>query len=251
MLSMVVPAYNEEGRLGETLPAMWDYLQAHHPSFELIVVDDGSTDATARVVEAFAADHPGVTLISYRPNRGKGHAVRVGVQKARGDLVLFTDADLATPLDELEVLLAGLRDGHDIAIASRGIAGAQRVVRQPWYRELAGRCFNLMVRVLAVPGIHDTQCGFKLFPGPVAQDVFARYEEDGFSFDIEVLHIARRLGYRIAEIPVRWMHRDGSKVRMSRDVPRMFLSLLRIRRRHRLLRPHFPERTRSRSADRR
>jgi dolichyl-phosphate beta-glucosyltransferase len=242
-LSLVVPAYNEEARLAETLPQMWDFLHRHFPGFELIVVDDGSRDATGRVVEDFARDHGGVKLISYQPNRGKGHAVRAGVLKARGDLVLFSDADLATPLEEVENLLAPLGSGSDIAIASRAAKGARRVVRQPWYRELAGRCFNLMVQLMAVPGIKDTQCGFKLFPRPVAHDVFARYEEDGFSFDIEVLHIALRLGYQVAEVPVRWMHREGSKVKMSRDVPRMFLALLRIRRRHQTLRPHVFERS--------
>jgi dolichyl-phosphate beta-glucosyltransferase len=241
-LSLVVPAYNEEGRLGETLPIMWDFLNRQFPRFELIVVDDGSSDGTAREVEAFAESHQGVKVISYQPNRGKGHAVRMGVLNARGDLVLFSDADLATPLEEVENLLAPLGSGSDIAIASRAAKGARRLIRQPWYRELAGRCFNLMVQLMAVPGIKDTQCGFKLFPGPVAQDIFARFQEDGFSFDIEILHIARRLGYQIAEVPVRWMHREGSKVKMSRDVPRMFLALLRIRRRHHTLRPHVFER---------
>jgi dolichyl-phosphate beta-glucosyltransferase len=235
-LSLVVPAYNEEARLHETLPAMWEFLHSRFKTFELIIVDDGSSDGTARVVEEFATDRPGVVLISYRPNRGKGHAVRMGVLRAQGDLILFSDADLATPLEEFDHLLEPIQSGSSVAIASRGARGAQRVIRQPWYRELAGRCFNLMVQCLAVPGIKDTQCGFKLFPRSVAHDVFARYEEDGFSFDIEVLHIARRLGYPIAEVPVRWMHREGSKVKMSRDVPRMFMALLRIRRRHHHLR---------------
>jgi dolichyl-phosphate beta-glucosyltransferase len=234
---MVVPAYNEESRLPETLPQMWEFLRARFPSFELIVVDDGSTDGTAGLVESFAQGRPEVKLISYRPNRGKGHAVRVGVLKAIGDLVLFSDADLSTPLEEVESLLAPLADGSDIAIASRACKGAQRVIRQPWYRELAGRCFNLMVQLMAVPGIQDTQCGFKLFPRAVAHDVFPRFEEDGFSFDIEVLHIAQRLGYAVAEVPVRWMHREGSKVSMRRDVPRMFFALLRIRHRHQSLQP--------------
>jgi dolichyl-phosphate beta-glucosyltransferase len=243
-LSLVVPAFNEEARLLETLPAMWQFLKSRFFRFELIMVDDGSTDGTAAVVEAFAQEHPGVSLISYQPNRGKGYALRLGVLKARGDLVLFTDADLSTPLDEFERLLEPIVSGNDIAIASRAARGARRLVRQPWYRELAGRCFNLMVQCLAVPGVLDTQCGFKLFPREVAHELFAQYEEDGFGFDIELLHIARRLGYRIAEVPVRWMHRDGSKVRMRRDAPRMLAALLRIRRRHRVLRPHALERTR-------
>ncbi len=235
-LSVVVPAYNEEGRLGETLPAMYDYLHEHYRPFELLVVDDGSTDRTAAIVQQFAQQHPEVRLISYQPNRGKGHAVRTGVLQARGEWVLFSDADLATPMEELDRLAEKLREGYDIAIASRAAEGAQLVIRQPWYRELAGRSFNLMVQLMAVPGIRDTQCGFKLFRQQAAQDIFSRCEEDGFSFDIEVLHVAQRLGYRIAEVPVRWMHREGSKVRLVRDAVRMFLALRRIARRHQALR---------------
>jgi dolichyl-phosphate beta-glucosyltransferase len=231
-LSLVVPAYNEERRLPETLPLMWEFLERRFRAFELIVVDDGSTDGTAGVVEAFGRGRPQVHLVTYRPNRGKGHALRVGVLGAQGALVLFSDADLATPLEELDHLLARLSGGSDIAIASRAARGARRVVPQPWYRELAGRCLNLMVQAVAVPGIKDTQCGFKLFRRPVALDLFSRFHEDGFSFDIELLHLAHRLGYSVAEVPVRWMHREGSKVRLSREAPRMFVALLRIRRRH-------------------
>jgi dolichyl-phosphate beta-glucosyltransferase len=244
-LSLVVPAFNEEARLHDTMPEMWRFLESRFARFELIVVDDGSIDGTARVVESFARDHPAVTLISYQPNRGKGHAVRQGVLRARGDLVLFSDADLSTPLDEFDSLLRPIQSGSDVAIASRAARGARRLIRQPWYRELAGRTFNLMVQCLAVPGILDTQCGFKLFPRSVAHDVCSRFEENGFGFDIEVLHIARRLGYRIAEVPVRWLHREGSKVHMRRDAPQMFIALLRIRRRHRSLQPHLYERVRA------
>ncbi|MCS7309837.1 MAG: glycosyltransferase family 2 protein [Armatimonadota bacterium] len=235
-LSVVVPAYNEEGRLADTLPAMYSYLKEHYFPFELLVVDDGSTDHTPAIVQQFAQQHPEVRLISYQPNRGKGHAVRTGVLQAQGEWVLFSDADLATPIEELTRLAEKLREGYDIAIASRAAMGAQLVVRQPWYRELAGRSFNLMVQLLAVPGIHDTQCGFKLFRQQAAREIFSRCEENGFSFDIEVLHVAQRLGYRIAEVPVRWMHREGSKVRLLRDAVRMFLALLRITRRHQALR---------------
>lgn len=235
-LSVVVPAYNEERRLQDTLPAMYAYLQEHYRPFELLVVDDGSTDRTPTIVQQFAQQHPEVRLISYQPNRGKGHAVRTGVLQARGEWVLFSDADLATPMEELERLAEKLRGDYDIAIASRAAGGAQLVIRQPWYREFAGRSFNLIVQLMAVPGIRDTQCGFKLFRQQAAREIFSRCEEDGFSFDIEVLHVAQRLGYRIAEVPVRWMHREGSKVRLLRDATRMFLALLRIVRRHQALR---------------
>lgn len=235
-ISVVVPAYNEESRLGDTLPVMYAYLKEHFPQFELLVVDDGSTDRTPVIVREFAQQHPEVRLLSYQPNRGKGHAVRTGILQSRGEWVLFTDADLATPVEELPNLAAKLREGYDIAIASRAVRGAKLVVRQPWYREFAGRSFNLMVQLLAVPGIHDTQCGFKLFRQEAAQEIFSRCEENGFAFDIEVLHVALRLGYRIAEVPVHWMHREGSKVRLLRDAVRMFLALLRISRRHHALR---------------
>ncbi|MDW8319814.1 MAG: glycosyltransferase family 2 protein [Armatimonadota bacterium] len=236
-ISVVVPAYNEESRLGNTLPVIYSYLHEHFSQFELIVVDDGSTDRTPDIVQRFAQQHSGVRLISYQPNRGKGHAVRTGILQSQGEWVLFSDADLATPIEELLHLATKLREGYDIAIASRAVRGAKLVVRQPWYRELAGRSFNLMVQLLAVPGIHDTQCGFKLFRQEAAREIFSRCEENGFSFDIEVLHVALRLGYRIAEVPVRWMHREGSKVHLLRDAVRMFLSLLRISRRHHALRP--------------
>lgn len=235
-ISVVVPAYNEEGRLGNTLPIMYAYLKEHFSWFELLVVDDGSTDRTPAIVHEFARQHPEVRLLSYQPNRGKGHAVRTGVLQSQGEWVLFSDADLATPIEELPNLAAKLREGYDIAIASRAVRGAQLVVRQPWYREFAGRSFNLMVQLLAVPGIHDTQCGFKLFRQDAAREIFSRCEENGFSFDIEVLHVALRLGYRVAEVPVHWMHREGSKVRLLRDAVRMFLALLRISRRHHALR---------------
>jgi len=235
-ISVVVPAYNEESRLNDTLPVIYAYLREHFPQFELLVVDDGSTDCTPSIVQECARQHPEVRLISYQPNRGKGHAVRTGVLQARGEWVLFSDADLATPIEELPNLAAKVREGYDIAIASRAVRGARLVIRQPWYREFAGRTFNLMVQLLAVPGIHDTQCGFKLFRQEAAREVFSRCEENGFSFDIEVLHVALRLGYRVAEVPVHWMHREGSKVRLLRDAVRMFGALLRVSRRHHALR---------------
>jgi dolichyl-phosphate beta-glucosyltransferase len=234
-LSVVVPAYNEQDRLGGSLSVMWEYLHGRFDDFELIVVDDGSRDGTARVVESFARDHAEVRLVSYQPNRGKGHAVRVGVLQARGEMVLFSDADLATPIEEVEGLLARIFEGAGVAIGSRAVPGAQLALRQPWYRELAGRSFNLLAQRVT-PGIRDTQCGFKLFRRVAARDIFSRLKEDGFGFDAEALHIAMRLGYRVAEVPVRWVHREGSKVRLLRDSARMFLTLLRVGRRHHTLR---------------
>ena len=236
-LSIVVPAYNEEDRISDTLPAIWSYADQHFASFELLVVDDGSSDSTASIVEEFARTHAGTRLVTYGSNQGKGHAVRTGMLEARGEMALFSDADLATPIAELENLLAKIHEGCDVAIASRTAKGAELVVRQPWYRELAGRTFNLLVQLVAVPGVHDTQCGFKLFRRAAYRDVFSHCQENGFAFDIEVLHVALSLGHKVAEVPVHWMHREGSKVRLVRDGVRMLIALLRITRRHRRLQP--------------
>lgn len=227
-ISVVVPAYNERDRIVASLQEIYAYLHKDQPPSELLVVDDGSTDDTCEVVEAFAVGHPGTTLIRTTPNRGKGHAVRVGVMRARGSHILFSDADLATPIEELARLMAKLEEGGEVAIGSRAARGAVLAVRQPWYREIAGRTLNQLVRRVAVPQISDTQCGFKLFRRDAAHDLFGRSVEDGFGFDVEILHLARRRGYRIAEVPVAWRHREGSKVRIVRDSMRMLGTLRRI-----------------------
>jgi dolichyl-phosphate beta-glucosyltransferase len=232
-LSVIIPAFNEERRLPETLAVVWTYLTAAIPEFEILVVDDGSLDNTAKVAKRFAADHKGVRVISYQPNRGKGRAVKVGMQEGRGEFMLFLDADLATPIEETGSLFKQLASGYDVAIGSRAVCGSQLLVRQPWYRELGGRTFNLVIQLFALPGIRDTQCGFKLFSRRAALEIFARCAEDGFGFDIEVLYLARRLGYKIAEVPVRWRHVGESKVRLIRDALRMFASTARVVRHHR------------------
>jgi dolichyl-phosphate beta-glucosyltransferase len=228
-LSVVVPAYNEEGRIGVSLEQIHAYLESRGEPYELIVVDDGSTDATIAIVERFAADRPFVELVRTSPNRGKGHAVRTGVLLARGEFVLFTDADLSTPIAEIERLLSAARsEGRPIAVGSRAAKGAVLATRQPWYRELAGRGLNHLVRAVAVPRIRDTQCGFKLFRRDVAEDLFSRSREPGFGFDVEVLHLAYRRGHAVAEVPVEWRHQEGSKVRLARDSARMLATLSRI-----------------------
>ncbi len=227
-ISVVVPAFNEQDRIAESLSSIHRYLSCRSETFELLVVDDGSTDSTCEVVESFAAEHPHSTLIRTSPNRGKGHAVRIGVLRARGSFILFSDADLATPIEELESLLSAVHTGRAVAIGSRAARGAVLAVRQPWYRELAGRSLNQLVRRLAVPAVRDTQCGFKLFRRDAAHDLFGRSVEDGFGFDVEVLHLATRRGYSVAEVPVAWRHREGSKVRIVRDSMRMLGTLRRI-----------------------
>jgi dolichyl-phosphate beta-glucosyltransferase len=237
-VSIVIPAFNEEARLPITLGATADYFHSRGEPFEILVVDDGSKDGTAQVVRAYAAAHPdrNVQVLSYGGNRGKGYAVRYGMLRATGEMRLFCDADLATPVEEYEVVLEQMQ-AHDtqIGIGSRPLRESKLVVHQPWYREALGRSFNFVVQRLAIPGIADTQCGFKIFTAQAAQDVFSRCKIDGFAFDIEALLIARRLGFDIAEVPIRWSHKDGSKVSIVRDGSRMILDLTQVRWLHRSL----------------
>jgi dolichyl-phosphate beta-glucosyltransferase len=229
-LSVVVPAYNEEARLGNTLKRMLAYFDGQDYPYEILVVNDGSTDGTARVVEHIAACRPQVRLLEYAQNRGKGYAVRYGILRSQGQRVLFSDADLATPIEELEKLNAKLDEGYPIAIGSRDVRGSQLIKRESWIRELGGKTFNKLVRLLTVPGIHDTQCGFKLFTRNTAQTIFGRCVVDHFAFDVEVLYLAVRIyGLKVAEVPVRWAHQEGSKVRFLRDGFRMVKTVFKIR----------------------
>lgn len=234
-LSIVIPAYNEEARISDTLLAISDYLSTKDYSYELLVVDDGSTDDTANLCSKFSARHPWVRCLQSSRNHGKGYAVREGVLNSTGEYVLMCDADLATPIEELDGFWQLAEDAVDIVIASRPLRQSHLVKRQPLYRELAGRSFNLVVQLLAVPGIQDTQCGFKLFNRRAAQKIFPCCTLDGFGFDIEVLYLANRLGFSVKESPVHWYHRDGSKVRLLRDGFNMLADLVRIRLRHRSL----------------
>ena len=235
-VSIIIPAYNEAVRLPSTLAATAEYFRMRSETFEILVVDDGSTDDTRAVVTWYAAQHPelSVQCLSYGGNRGKGFAVRFGMLRASGDLRLFCDADLATPAEEYEVVLSAMtRVEAEVGIGSRPLRNSHLLVHQPWFREWMGRGFNKAVQILAVPGIADTQCGFKLFTAQAAQEVFCRCRIDGFAFDSEALYIARRLGYTIAEVPIRWSHKDGSKVSMVRDGLQMLRDLSTIRWMHR------------------
>jgi len=228
-LSIVIPAFNEEDRLGPTIERTRQWCADNLDSFELIVVDDGSSDRTVEVARACGDD---IKVIELGVNKGKGAAVRAGMLAATGSRVLFCDADLATPIEEVLKLGAKLDDGYDIAIASRGLAEADIQTRQHPMREAMGRMFNLLVRVVVVGGIKDTQCGFKLFSHEAAQDLFSQATIDGFAFDVEVLWLARKR-YRIAEVPVVWRHVDESKVSPGIDAARMFVDLFRMRIRRR------------------
>jgi dolichyl-phosphate beta-glucosyltransferase len=224
-LSVVIPAYNESSRLPRTLEAVQRYLRARGEPHEILVVDDGSGDETAE--RAREAGGEAVAVVSNDRNRGKGYSVRRGMLLARGARRLMTDADLSTPIQELERLIAALEAGSDIAIASRAVAGAHLEIRQPWFRENMGRLFNLVVRALAVRGIHDTQCGFKLFTADAAEATFRAARLDGFSFDVEVLYIARLRGLRIAEVPVTWRNDAATRVGLWRGFE-AFVDVARI-----------------------
>lgn len=239
-LSIIIPAYNESQRLTRTLTAVRSFLDETKRTAEIMVVDDGSRDETNTVAAAF----PGVTALRYSPNRGKGHAVRYGVLRATGERILFMDADLATPMSELAKLEAALDSDPavGIAIGSRPLKESELLVRQPWFREVSGRLFNGFVQTLATPGIHDTQCGFKLLRCDSAKEIFSRCQLDGFSFDVELLFLARRLGYKIAEIPVQWAHQEGAAAFSTRGAYlrhglRMLRDVVRIRVLHRSVRP--------------
>lgn len=230
-ISVVVPAYNEETRLPVSLPVLWKEVSQYFSDFEIIIVDDGSTDKTADIVLTFGAQRSGVRLIRYEKNRGKGYAVRTGVLAALGDLVLFSDADLSTPLREVDKLLRAVDNGADVAIGSRSVRDAVVVKRQPLYRVFMGKIFNKFVQLLATPGISDTQCGFKLFTRSAAASLFNDCRIDGFGFDVEVLFLARRKGLTVCEIGVHWHNSPDSKVHPIVDSTRMLRDLLVIRRR--------------------
>jgi dolichyl-phosphate beta-glucosyltransferase len=228
-LSIIVPAYNEAERLPATLRAMRSFLDETGRSAEVIVVDDGSRDTTSAVVRELATVDKRLTLIRLPQNRGKGYAVRTGVVNAAGERVLFADADGATPIEEITRLEKHLDAGAQVAIGSRGLKDESVTVRAKINRKLAGRIFHQLVRRLTVSGFVDTQCGFKMFTAPVAQDLFSRMRMDGFSFDVEVLLMAERRGYRVVEVPVNWNHQPGSKINVVADGLRMAADLFRIR----------------------
>ncbi len=227
-LSVIIPAYNEDVCLHRTLQAIVAYLAGRF-SYEIIVVDDGSTDRTYEVSRNFFNMNQCGQVLKNDANYGKGYSVRKGMFKARGNLRLFSDADMSTPIDELEKLHGAIGDGYDLAIGSRSLPDSDVRVHQRLYRELMGKIFNCFVQKVAVRGIIDTQCGFKLFTKEAAHDIFRRQYINGFSFDVEVLFIAFKLGYRVKEVPVTWINSPRSKVNPVTDSARMLLDLFSIR----------------------
>ena len=228
LLTIVIPAYNEERRLPTTLPLIIAFAESQDYPVEVMVVDNASTDHTPDVVREIAAEHPIVSLL-YQPIQGKGAAVRMGMQEGRGKYLFMCDADLAMPIEEVSKFMPPALSDYDIAIASREAPGAVRY-NEPGYRHLMGRVFNLIVRILAVPGIQDTQCGFKCLRREVARDLLPVLTIDGWAFDVEILHAALRRGHRLVEVPVNWYYGEGSRVSPIRDSINMTLEVLRIRR---------------------
>jgi dolichyl-phosphate beta-glucosyltransferase len=227
-LSVIIPAYNEERRLPATLESVYLFLSQSGHTFEILVVDDGSLDGTCDVVQEFASHHDGLRLVSYAPNQGKGCAVRTGMLAARGDYLLMNDADGSSPIEEVDKLLDALKGGADVAIGSRAKVDPGVVVKAQLHRKYIGNTFNLIVQKLLLPGIQDTQCGFKLFKRDVAQDIFAVARLNGYAFDVELLYIAKLRNYKIAELAINWTNTEGSKVNVLTDSPRMLAEVLRI-----------------------
>ena len=229
--SLVIPCFNEAARIGTTLGVALDYLAVNAPESELIVVNDGSTDATAAIArEMFSQAKIAVRLLENFPNRGKGAAVRSGLLAAREPIGLFSDADLSTPLTETPKLIEPIAKGEvDIALGSRALDRSLIGVHQPWRREQGGRVFNLLVRVATGLPFWDTQCGFKAFRLDVCRPILEAARVDGFAFDVELLLLAHRAGLRIREIPVRWNHAEGSKVSFFRDSLRMLREVITMR----------------------
>jgi glycosyltransferase involved in cell wall biosynthesis len=224
-ISIIIPAYNEEKRLPATLQRVRAYLDAASWDFaEIVVVDDGSHDGTAELARA-----AGARVLQNPGNRGKGYTVRHGMLEARGEWALFTDADLSSPIEELDKLIDAVdRAGAQAAIGSRAVDRSLVGVHQPLFREYIGRLFNLVIRAITGLPFHDTQCGFKLFEAAAAREIFQRQRLDGFGFDVEVLFIAQRLGYRALEVPVRWNDVAGTKVSLWRGMA-AFLDPLKVR----------------------
>jgi dolichyl-phosphate beta-glucosyltransferase len=228
-LTLVVPAYNEAVRLPPTLIRLREYLDAAGDSYEVLVVDDGSRDETVAVAEAEAARWPQLHVLRLPENAGKGAAVRAGMLHGRGRLRAFSDADLSTPIEELPRLRSHLSGACHVAIASRDAPGSDIEIHQPAWREFMGRTYNRILRLLVLPGIRDTQCGFKVFTAEAAEALFEPLETYRFGFDAEVLVRAHRRGWEIAEVPVRWRHVEESRVGGIGDALRMLFDLVRLR----------------------
>jgi dolichyl-phosphate beta-glucosyltransferase len=227
--SIIIPAYNEGARLGATLDRVLNYIAAQHWDAEVIVVNDGSRDQTPDLVRSYAQTHPTLRLLENPGNRGKGYSVRNGMLNATGEILLFTDADLSAPIEEAPKLFAAIHSGADIAIGSRWLRPELQSRRQSLLRQFYGRIFNLALRLVLGLKFKDTQCGFKAFTRQAAQEIFPRQRIERWGFDPELLYLARKLGFKVKEVPVVWSNSEGTRISPLRDGIRMFGEVLKIR----------------------
>ena len=228
-LSIVIPAYNEEKRIGGTLEKIMGYLDTKDFKSEIIVVNDGSTDSTIDVAKKHERLMYQLTIVENETTMGKGYSIRRGMLESKGDFVLFTDADLSTPISEIEKLFFWLGNGYDAAIGSRGLRESQIEIHQPFIRRSMGKVFNKIMSLIVFTGFKDTQCGFKCFKRYVVETVFTKQKIKGFAFDVEILLIARQQGFRIKEVPVRWLNSPYSKVHIIKDSLHMLYDLFRMK----------------------
>jgi dolichyl-phosphate beta-glucosyltransferase len=236
-LSVVIPIYNEENRILKSLKKIIHYFSNKGINFEIILVNDGSIDRSLEIIKNFQEeksnfDNLYITIIDNKENKGKGFSIREGIMYSNGEFVLFTDADLSTPIDHLDEFLSYLRDDYSIAIASRGLPDSRLIISQNVFRKNMGKIFNFIVRSSIKLPFKDTQCGFKLFKKKAAKKIFQLVKISDFSFDVEVLYIAKQLGYKIVEIPVTWENSADSKVSVFKDSVKMFMSVLKIKKMH-------------------
>ena len=231
-LSIVIPAYNEERRIAHSLERIVEYFRPKGVAYEIVVVDDASSDRTPEILKRYCASHSQIVSLRNVKNMGKGFTTRRGMLSARGDLILFTDTDLSVPIEELDRLLIYARDGFDIVFGSRYMPDSRIVSQQTWHRRKLGRVFNYLTRFLILPQFRDTQCGFKLFRRDTAQHLFKEQKLDGYAFDVEILYLASRSGYRIKEVGVTWFDAPFTKIRVFRDSVRMLSDIMKIKRMH-------------------
>jgi dolichyl-phosphate beta-glucosyltransferase len=229
LISVIIPAYNESGRITPTLARIDEYCSSRFEHFEIIVVNDGSSDDTAGILSEACKKISAVRYAAYEQNRGKGYAIRFGIAMSKGDLILISDADLSTPIEDVEKLLVFHDGGYDIVIGSRAVEGSCVEVKQPFWRILMGKVFNRIVRFLILEDFKDTQCGFKLFDGTRARVLFPTAMVDRFAYDVEILYLARRAGCKIKEVPIRWINSPDSRVNPLRDSLQMLKDIIRVR----------------------
>jgi len=230
MISIIIAAYNEEQRIGKSLLTIKDYLDAQDFAYEIIVVDDGSTDNTKQVTIGYKPEITNLKIISYPINKGKGYALRQGVLASKGESVLVLDADLSTPIEELSHMLPLISScEYDVVIGSRALKPETIIKKQPWWRQGMGKIFNRVVRLLVLEGFKDTQCGFKLFSGEAARNLFKEARINRFAYDVEILALAKKRNYGVSEVPVRWINSPDSKVNPIFDSLQMFFDLVKIR----------------------